>query len=345
MEQNKKMISKAMSMGISTKACEDMLEVANTSFKEKLWDFAYQQALACRSSCLEMIAKKITALVDEVQKKIANLQRLGASTLSIEELVEKARSAGSAGRISEAFQILMQADDKMGLIEDVNKKYIDMTIAAESAIDALGRFGLSRREPERLIAMAEIEKEKDYDSAIELVAEALDTAKNLMESYSPDLGGYVGAKGLQAGVEGDLIITVKNTGRAIAKDVSVEVSGDFEVFDAPTVPMVKPGTEEHVVIKLMPKREGSLGIRVKLEARRQSDGSTQTFEIEDVVNVFPAGPPFKLARASEQARCISCQGRIKQGFDVLNCRCGGQLHLSCAKRIGECPICGQKYSF
>jgi hypothetical protein len=292
-----------------------------------------------------MISKKITALVDEVQKKIADLQRFGASTLVIEELVKKARSAGSAGRISEAFQILMQADSKMGSIEDIHKKFVDISIAAESAIDALGRFGLSKREPERLMAMAEIEKEKDYDSAIELVAEALDTAKNLMESYSPDLGGFVGAKGLQAGIEGDLTVTVKNTGKAIAKDVSVEVSGDFEVFDAPSVPIVKPNSEEHVVVKLMPKREGSLGIRVKLETRRQSDGSTQTFEIEDVVNVFPAGPPFKLARATEQARCISCQGRIKQGFDVLNCRCGGQLHLSCAKRIGECPICGQKYSF
>ncbi len=68
-------------------------------------------------------------------------------------------------------------------------------------------------------------------------------------------------------------------------------------------------------------------------------------EMQDSVNVFGAGPAFKVGRAAEQNRCISCQGRIKQGFDILNCRCGGQLHLSCAKRVGECPVCGQKYSF
>jgi tetratricopeptide (TPR) repeat protein len=345
MEQNKSMISKAFSMGINTKACEDLMDVANTSFKEKLWDFAYQQALACRTSCLDMISKKITNLVEDVQKKISNLQRIGASTVAIEELVEKARSAGAAGRISDAFQILMQADSRMGAIEEAHKKYVDISIAAESSIDSLGKFGLSKREPERLMAMAEIEKEKDYDSAIELVAEALDTSKNLMESYSPDLVGTVAAKGLQAGVNGDLSVTVKNTGKAVAKGVEVEIGGDFEVFESPSIQSIRPGAEERIIVKLMPKREGSVGIRLKLATKRQFDGTPQVFEIEDVVNVFPAGPPFKLSRATDQSRCISCQGRIKQGFDVLNCRCGGQLHLSCAKRVGECPVCGQKYSF
>jgi hypothetical protein len=273
------------------------------------------------------------------------LQRIGASTGAVEELVEKARSAGSAGRIADAFQMLMQADNKMGSLEEAHRKYIDISIAAESAIDAVGKYGLSKREPERLMAMAEIEKEKDYDSSIELVAEALDTAKNLMESYSPDLSGAVSAKGLQAGVEGELTVILKNTGKALARDVSVEVSGDFEVFDSPSLAVLRPNTEEQIKVKLMPKREGTVGIRVKLQTRRHFDGTPQTFEIEDVVNVFPAGPSFKLGRAAEQSRCISCQGRIKQGFDVLNCRCGGQLHLSCAKRVGECPVCGQKYTF
>lgn len=345
MLENRQMIDKAFSMGINTKACEDLLEVATTSFKEKLWDFAFQQAMACRMSCLALISKKITTLVDEVHKKITNLQRVGASTATVEELVEKARSAGSAGRIAEAFQMLMNADSKMSVIEESNRKYIDISIAAESAIDTLGKFGLSKREPERLMAMAEIEKEKDYDSSIELVAEALDTAKNLMESYSADLGGSVSSRGLQEGVDGELTVTVRNSGKALAKNVGIEVSGDFEVSDIPSIAVLKPNSEEQVKVRLLPKRNGSVGIRVKLQTRRQFDGSPQTFEIEDAVNVFPAGPPFKLGRAVEQTRCISCQGRIKQGFDILNCRCGGQLHLSCAKRVGECPVCGQKYSF
>lgn len=345
MAQNQQMIAKAKSMGIDTKACEDLVEVADTSLKEKLWDFAYQQAAACRSSCLELVAEKITNLIEEIQGKIANLQRLGASTAQIEETVEKARTAGAAGRIAEAFQILMQADGRMSTIEESHKKYMDISIAAESAIDALGRFGMSKREPERLMAMADIEKDNDYDSAIELVAEALDTAKNLMDTCSPDLGGSVSSRGLQQDVEGDLVLTVRNSGKTIAKDVSIGISGDFQLRTKLPLLTVKPGSEETVNIKLIPRKSGSVGIKVGLATKRTFDGRLYSSEIEESVNVFPAGPPFKLGRATDQTRCISCQGRIKQGFDILTCRCGGQLHLSCARRVGECPICGQKYSF
>jgi len=345
MEQNKQMILKANSMGIDTKACQDMLEVANTSLKEKLWDFAYQQVMACKRSCLELIAQKMSALIEDVQKKVVRLQKIGAATGAVEEMLESARAAGSAGGVAEAFQMLMQADMRLSQIEESHRKYMDILIAAESSIDSLGRFGLSKREPERLLAMADIEKDKDYDSAIELLAEALDTAKSMMESYSPELTAAVSSKGLQEGVEGEIIITVQNTGKALAKDISMDIEGDFEKAGEVSVAALKPGTEESVPVRLTPKRSGSVGIRVRMTTRRQFDGKLQAFEFEDALNVFPAGPPFKLGRAVEQTRCISCQGRIKQGFDVLTCRCGGQMHLSCAKRTGECPVCGQKYSF
>jgi len=108
---------------------------------------------------------------------------------------------------------------------------------------------------------------------------------------------------------------------------------------------VRPGAEETLNIKLIPKKSGSVEIKVDLATKRAFDGKLHSSEMVDSVNVFPAGPPFKVGRASDQTRCISCQGRIKQGFDIVTCRCGGQLHLSCAKRVSECPVCGQKYSF
>ena len=98
-------------------------------------------------------------------------------------------------------------------------------------------------------------------------------------------------------------------------------------------------------MRVVPNTSGNVPIKLTVTSRRQFDGKPQAFEIEDSVNVFPAGPPFKLGRSTETTRCISCQGRIKPGFDIVTCRCGGQLHLSCAKRTGECPVCGQKYTF
>lgn len=345
MDQNRQMIAKAKSMGINTRPCEDLLEVAKTSFQEKLWDYAHQQAMACRESCLQLISKKLSKLVEEVQGKIEVLRRFGASVKPIEEMMGVARAAETQGDIAKAFQTLMEADQKISGLEDVHKKYTDISIAAESAMENLGRYGLSRREPERLIAMAEIEKDKDYDSAIELMAEALDTAKELMEAYSPDISGSVSGIGLQEGAKSELTVTLRNTGRALAKDVTLDVQGDFDVMTAEGVSSLKPNAEATMIVNLVPKRSGSVPVKIRITSKRQLDGRMQTSEIEDVVNVFSAGPPFKLGRAADSARCISCQGRIKPGFDIVMCRCGGQLHLSCAKRTNQCPICGQKYEF
>ena len=345
MDQNRQMIAKAKSMGIDTKACEDLLEVANTSFSESLWDFASQQAVACRDSCLMLMSKKMTSLVEELEKKMEGLRRYGASTKPIETLLSAARVAEQSGDTALAFQNLMEADSKVPVIEDSHRKYMDVLISAESAIDNLGKYGLSKREPERLAAMAEIEKDNDYGSAVELLSEALDTAKEQMETYSPDINGMIASgPSLQQGSEGVLSITLKNVGRALGRDITVDVSGDFKVIDAPVLPSLKPNSEATLKVKLVPKGSGSLPIKVNISSKRQLDGRVQTMELEDTVNVFPAGPAYKLGRSSETTRCISCQGRIKPGFDIVTCRCGGQLHLSCAKRTNSCPVCGQKYA-
>lgn len=346
MDQNQQMITKAKSMGIDTKACEDLLEVANTSFSESLWDFASQQAAACRESCLQLISKKMANLVEDLEKKVESLKRYGASTKNIEDLLQAARVATQNGDAAAAFQSLMEADSKVPGIEDSHKKYIDILIAAESTIENLGKYGLSKREPERLVAMAEIEKDNDYDSAIELLAEALDTAKDQMETYSPDINGMIASgPGLQEATEGVLMLTLKNIGKALGRDIAVEVIGDFQVLESPVVPALKPNSEATVGLRLIPKSNGSVPIKISISSKRQGDGKVQTMELEDTVNVFPAGPSFKLGRSTETTRCISCQGRIKPGFDTVTCRCGGQLHLSCAKRTNVCPVCGQKYDF
>ena len=345
MDRNQQLIAKARSIGVNTKACEDLLEVAKTSFSEKLWDFAFQQAQACTQTCMELIGKKMSNLIGEVRERAQVMSRLGASVKPVEDMLEEATQTNESGNSNAAFQIVMNAEQKLMAIENTHKKYVDISIAAESAIESLKRFGISTKESERLLALADIEKEHDYDSAIEFVAEALDTAKSLMESYSPDISGSVSTVGLQDSVEGIVTIDLKNRGRALAKEVSLELKGDFEADKVPEIAELRAGSEESIKVKITPKRPGSLPVRVKVRSKRHFDGRPQTFDFEDAVTVYPAGPPFTQGRASDMTKCVSCQGRIKPGFDIVICRCGNELHLTCAKRVTACPICGQRYSF
>lgn len=345
MTQNEELIARAKAMGLATKPCEDLMEVARTSHSEKLWDFAYQQAQACRGMCLEVISKKIGNLAADAKARLEPLRTSGASISPVEELIDQAKEAVGRGDAPEAFQLLMEADQRILGIEDSHKKFMDLSIAAESAVEVLKRIGVSTAEAERLMALADVERERDYDSAIEFVAEAMDSAMTTIESYAPEVTGEVTSSGLQEGSEGEITIRLRNSGNVLAKDIEVELSGQFKIIDLPTVDSLRPGAEVALRVKVVPDVPGDIAVRVNVACKRHFDGAPQSFTFDGEVKAFRAGPPFKVARAEELAKCAHCQGKIKHGFDILNCRCGNALHLACAKRIGACPVCGQKYSF
>jgi hypothetical protein len=113
----------------------------------------------------------------------------------------------------------------------------------------------------------------------------------------------------------------------------------------PGLDTVRPGESGSTTLRVKPRSSGDLTAKVVVTVKRSFDGRMDTFDFERHIKVYPAGPPFKIGRASEVSRCGSCQGKIKPGFDTVSCRCGNQLHLACAKRAGKCPVCGQEYSF
>ncbi len=345
MDENNDLISKAKSMGLSVKSCEDLMEVAKTSFSEKLWDFAYQQAVSCRTISKELIEKKLANLVSDVRERLQPLRDSGASVRSIEELLDQAHQASDENNTSEAFQLLMEADQRILGVEDSHKKFIDISIAAESAIEILKRIGVPTGESEKLLALADLERDKDYDSAIEFVAEALDSAKSTIESHSPDITGTIESSGLQENAEGEVDITLKNTGNVLAKEVTMQLSGQFEAVDTPRIGSLKPGTDILVRARIVPHASGDIPIRVNITCKRHFDGSLLNFELEGKVSVFSAGPPYTVGRAAEATKCAHCQGKIKSGFDIVTCRCGSKLHLTCGKRTAQCPVCSQKFSF
>ena len=345
MDETRDMISKAKALGINTKVCENLLEIAQTSFSEKLWDFAYQQAQDCREKCIGLVDKKIDNLIRDADNRIEALGHVGGGVKSVKAAIEEAKSIAASGNHLKAFDILMEADKKILLVEESNKKYIDISIAAESSIENLRRLGGETKEAERLLALADLEKEKDYDSAIELVAEALDTARGQMESYSPEISGTLTTEGLYAGQEGEVTIILKNIGKAAARTVTVSVAGGFESDGVPDVPIIEPGKETVISAKVTPRTEGNLEVTATIGFSRSFDSTTDGTEITQTFKVYPSGSPYKLGRATDVSKCVLCQGRIKPGFDILSCRCGSQLHHACAKRSGRCPVCGQEYEF
>ncbi len=345
MEESKTKITMAKSLGINTKACEDLLEVARTSLSERLWDFAYKQARECGSKCSALVDKKLTGLILDASARLEALGHIGAAVKSIRESMEEAKTAGGAGDHVKAFDILMDIDQKIAIIEDSNRKYLDISIAAESAIENLRRLGGQVREAERLVALADLEKEKDYDSAIELVAEALDTAQTELESYAPEITGWIETEGLYHGQEGEVTIVLRNSGKAEARAITLDLSGEFELKHVQDIQTIGPGGEERLTVRIVPKADDELSMSASIKVKRPFDTITDSFDIDSKMKIYPAGEPFRMSQAAGVAKCKICQGKIKEGFEIVACRCGSEHHLACAKRAGECPVCSQRYQF
>jgi len=79
--------------------------------------------------------------------KMDELKKHGASVSSVEKFLDDARKAGSRGDVAGAFQMLMEADQKISVVEDAHRKYVDATIAAESASRTLPDMEYQRRSP------------------------------------------------------------------------------------------------------------------------------------------------------------------------------------------------------
>lgn len=51
-----------------------------------------------------------------------------------------------------------------------------------------------------------------------------------------------------------------------------------------------------------------------------------------------------IARIDGAKKCLICMGVIKKDLKSLACKCGSDLHYSCAARVGICPSCGAPIS-
>ena len=121
------------------------------------------------------------------------------------------------------------------------------------------------------------------------------------------------------------IIAVRNRGRAVALDVSIEVKGQsFSMNDA--VGNMKPGQERH--LNISPSATGEVWVNVKSRSLTDDEErvSRQLFRID--------GNSLIRIRV-----CAHCKGRIRDGLQTYTCGCGREYHVPCSSRLKSCE-CG-----
>ena len=157
------------------------------------------------------------------------------------------------------------------------------------------------------------------DSSVAQATQILEELKRTRQSLIPRLR-------IQAVNEaGGASVRVVNAGKAVALQVTSTVSGStFRMSE--TIGNLKPGQEKRIGIS-----SGATG-EVNVEVRSKNlldEGESVTVKL------------FRMDKGSIQAVriCQYCRGRIREGMEVYECRCGREYHSVCSTRTDRCE-CG-----
>jgi len=338
----------ASSLGLSNDAdYRAQFGTAQASAKEGLWDVAFEEVQKASQSIESYLREKLYLTIGEIRAKMALVAKTGASISIVEEELKRIEKLIEAGDYELALKAIIESESLLSKIESLHKEYLDAKFAAESAVSVAKRFGIPTRESDKLIAMAEMEREKDYSSAIELLKTAAENVKASMDKFSPDISVSIQPVELKQDQRANIEVELVNRGKALAKDLKLEFFGsNMDVESLPELPPLKAGESRRISIPVIPRRAGDLQISVTVIAKRIFDGKEYQFVARSDIIVMPKEPSARIARAIEPAKCVSCSGKIKPGFDIAICnKCNSISHLACAKRTKKCGNCGATLDF
>ncbi len=186
----------------------------------------------------------------------------------------------------------------------------------QSLSQTLRRAGINIRAVEgRFNALLSDLPDNATASARQIIAEMQDMRDMMLPSIS--IEELKGAPGY--------VLIIRNGGKAVALNVSVEVKGQtFSMNDV--IGNMKPGQERKFSIS--PSATGEVRVIAKAQSL-----------VDETVKVF--SQLFRIDGGSlvRVRLCPHCRGKIREGLHSYSCSCGREYHEPCISRLKECE-CG-----
>lgn len=299
---------------------------------EILSDAKQRTSVALRAKVEELLADSVAA-ADHAEK-------VGVDPSKARSMIEEAREAMAQGAFEKAVRLAQESHAAIQTREEFHKSFMDSTLKAESLIRTAKKFGIDVKAAEGSLQEALKLKDTDPDASLEKGREALEAVQGAMEAFSPTLEADLQVERATTGAWNDAVLMLRNVGKALGKDLELEVLGDLEVQSLEAPDTIRAKGDVTVPFQLAFNAAGTIPVVVRAKVKRVLDG--QEYDWEEVFNVEVEGPEETAPQtivAEYDSKCALCRGAIKKGFSATKCTCGTLLHEPCAKRAGACPSC------
>ncbi len=217
-------------------------------------------------------AKALGMDVSEVEKRLSRVEEAlekGDDEAAEESIGEIGRLLGEARDLLSASEI----DGYLELVRDMVEKAKTIGIEVTDAERILGDAGqLAPEDVEKLRFIIE----RAESSATQKIGD-------FVKGKAPDIKLSLPKKGLQSDVWNKYTFEVANEGNIAARNLNIDLSGEFEVKGLEGIPHIDAKEKKEVEIGLKPAREGDLPIDVKLSYQRYFD--EKEYYLDDLKNI------------------------------------------------------------
>jgi len=326
-------------IGVRATAAQNHFAQARTRIDTEDFAEAYMCIVEGRLVAEEALRAKLTADLSEASGSVSHAKKLGTDTREAEGCLQEAQGLIQRGEFENAFGLIERSLEHLDSVKVIEKRFVDLTYKAESTIRNGKTFGIDMRAAEKKLAESMGMFKENLPEAIRLAEESYRLAWDAMEAFAPNLEITLDPESARVNEWTNANLTVRNVGKALAKNIRVRILGDAVTEDIPEILAIRAKAQETLRIRIKMTAPGSVPLAIQITAHRVFDDKEYVREVVAHAEVSEGSREEPRRAADLETRCAICKGLIKSGFQIRRCECGRDIHETCASRIGRCPVC------
>jgi hypothetical protein len=334
----------AEELGLESSLPRHKLGESKALVKNRDFENAKNLIDSAREDIEGMLSDVATQLIENSESALKYAKKMGADVSENEGMITSAKEALGDGRFQDAFDLAEESVKRVESSRKLEKEFIDLTYKADSIIGSAKRFGIDIKDAEKLLLEALDAKSVNMEEAIDHAQRSLDLAKEAIDGFAPAMTAEIDIEKANLDEWMDAILTLRNDGRTLANNVSVQMLGDAETEGLEPVESIRAGGSEEVKFRIRMTAPGTVPLAIKVISHRVFDDaeyveeSIAQIEVADTAGKEKKADIIKMV-AEKDTKCAICRGSIKKGFPMVVCPCGEEFHDTCAGRVEECPSC------
>ncbi|MFQ5919264.1 MAG: hypothetical protein ACE5I4_04370 [Thermoplasmata archaeon] len=262
---------------------EDRLSEGLAYLEEDQFVSAHQVLSGSLVEVQNAMEAKVEEVIGEAEQAIDHAADLSAEVDEARGQIAKAREALQARAYENAVQFAQQARESMDSLEDTAKQFVEATGEARTIITTAKKFGINVEAAEDSLDQAMALHESNPVAALENAEQSLELVRKALDAFTPTLEWSLNASGATVGKDVEATLKIKNTSKALAKDLEVDVLGELEAKGLEVPPSVRANDEVALSFTLVFGSSGKVPVMLKAKARRLID--EEEYEWEQVFQI------------------------------------------------------------